>query len=144
MEVRFGDHLQRRHGGYLRSDLLTATLRSNREANVFVQRTAHQNFFGGNPPITPSDLFAGIASSYVNGIARQCNLIGVRESRRIHSIQALALLRATRTSTNLRLEREDRTRLGLHYRQNREYFFILFFVFLNPISNIVWLVNNFF
>jgi hypothetical protein len=69
----------------------------------------HQKFFGGNPPITPSDLFAGIASSYINGIARQCNLIGVREGRKTHNIQALALLRATRTSTDLRLEREDCT-----------------------------------
>jgi hypothetical protein len=101
MTVRFGDHLRRRHEGYLRSNLLAATLRSNREVDVFVQQTAHQHFFGGNPPITPSDLFAGIASLYVNRIARQCNLIGVREGRRIGSIQALALLHATRTDPDV-------------------------------------------
>jgi hypothetical protein len=33
MAVRSGDHLRRRHEGYLRSDLLVATLRSNHEVN---------------------------------------------------------------------------------------------------------------
>jgi hypothetical protein len=40
--------LQRRHEGYLRSDLLAATLQSNREVDVFVLRTVRQIF--SRPP----------------------------------------------------------------------------------------------
>jgi hypothetical protein len=50
MVVRSSDHLQRRHKGYLRSDLLTATLRSNREVDVFVLQTARQKLFHTHPP----------------------------------------------------------------------------------------------
>jgi hypothetical protein len=37
--------LPRRHEGYLRSDLLAVTLRSDREVDVFVLQTTRQNFF---------------------------------------------------------------------------------------------------
>jgi hypothetical protein len=50
MVVRSGDDLRRRHEGYLCNDLLAATFRSNREVDVFVQRTTRQNFLGIRPP----------------------------------------------------------------------------------------------
>jgi hypothetical protein len=50
MAARPGDDLRQRHEGYLRSDLLAATLRSNREANVFVLQTARQKIFRVHSP----------------------------------------------------------------------------------------------
>jgi hypothetical protein len=45
--------LRRRHEGYLRIDLLAATLQSNREVDVFVLRTARQIF--SRPPTYPTN-----------------------------------------------------------------------------------------
>jgi hypothetical protein len=58
MAVRSGDHLQRRHEGSLYSDLLAATLRSNREVEVFVLQMARQNFW--YPPTHPASFMAVI------------------------------------------------------------------------------------
>jgi hypothetical protein len=58
MAVRSSDHLRRRHKGYLRSDLLAATLRSNREVDVFVLHTARQEIFSHSP--THRTIYSGV------------------------------------------------------------------------------------
>jgi hypothetical protein len=45
MAIRSDDDLRRRHERYPCTDLLAATLRSNREVGVFVLQTTRQNFF---------------------------------------------------------------------------------------------------
>jgi hypothetical protein len=86
MAVRSGNHLQRRHEGYLRSDLLVATLRSIREVNVFVPRMTHQNFLHPEPTHP-----ASCATSFTDPLARGGVLAeGVRlesvstQQRKIH------------------------------------------------------------
>jgi hypothetical protein len=53
MAVRSGDHLWQRHEGYLRSDLPAATLRSDREAGVFILHVARWNLFVATHPPSP-------------------------------------------------------------------------------------------
>jgi hypothetical protein len=86
MAVRSGNHLQRRHEGYLRSDLLVATLRSIREVNIFVPRMTHQNFLHPEPTHP-----ASCATSFTDPLARGGVLAeGVRlesvstQQRKIH------------------------------------------------------------
>jgi hypothetical protein len=79
MEVRFGDHLRRRHEGYLRSDLLAATLRSNRKVDVFVLRTTHQKFF--RFPHPPDECFDYINVVHTSRLAAGLEHLRVRGLR---------------------------------------------------------------
>jgi hypothetical protein len=52
-------------------------------------------FCSSNPPTTPPSIRRDGELSYVNTIARHCNLIDVREGGRIHGNKASGLLRPT-------------------------------------------------
>jgi hypothetical protein len=50
MAVRSGDHLRRQDEGFLRSNLFPATLRFNREVDIFAQQTLRQKFLAATHP----------------------------------------------------------------------------------------------
>jgi hypothetical protein len=54
MAVHSSGHLRRRQEGYLRSDLLAATFRSNCKFDVFVSWMTPKKFLAANHPPTPS------------------------------------------------------------------------------------------